>query len=146
MPAIGMPAQGKLRNSGDYDPWETVEQVIFSAEQADEYYFKEGCYILEMLNSSQDEALSVVRATVKAGVITRWHALDNTVERYVIVSGQGTVEVGDNPPAQVRPGDVVLIPAGVRQRIRNSADVDLVFLALCTPRFKTDNYRDLQEK
>jgi len=117
--------------------------VIFSTPPGNEYYFAEGCYILELLNTAQDEALSVARATVKPGTVTRWHALDGIVERYVVIAGTGRVEVGNDPPTEVYPGDVVLIPAGVRQRISNLADGDLVFLALCTPRFTLEKYQDL---
>jgi len=55
-------------------------------------------------------------------------------ERYVILSGEGLVEVGDLPPQRVRAGDVVVIPARCRQRIANLATTDLVFLAICSPR------------
>jgi mannose-6-phosphate isomerase-like protein (cupin superfamily) len=39
--------------------------------------------------------------------------------------------------------DVVSIPAGVRQRISNTGIDDLVFLAICTPRFVKENYVEL---
>jgi len=38
--------------------------------------------------------------------------------------------------------DVVLIPPGTRQRITNMGDGDLVFLALCTPRFRVEAYHE----
>jgi mannose-6-phosphate isomerase-like protein (cupin superfamily) len=38
-------------------------------------------------------------------------------------------------------GDVVRIPAGVPQRITNTTDGDLVFFAVCTPRFVPSAYR-----
>jgi mannose-6-phosphate isomerase-like protein (cupin superfamily) len=53
------------------------------------------------------------------------------------------MEVGNLPAQDVSPGDVVLIPPGCPQRITNSGDEDLVFLAVCTPRFLPDNYEDL---
>ena len=52
-------------------------------------------------------------------------------------------EVGELPPAEVGVGDVVIIPPGVRQRISNSGSGDLIFLAICSPRFAQRNYRDL---
>ena len=42
-------------------------------------------------------------------------------------------------------GDVVIIPAEVRQRISNVGAGDLVFLAICSPRFTTEVYVDLEE-
>ena len=54
------------------------------------------------------------------------------------------VDVGDDTSEQVASGDVVIIPAGVRQRIANNGNEDLVFLAICTPRFQAENYTDLE--
>jgi mannose-6-phosphate isomerase-like protein (cupin superfamily) len=46
-------------------------------------------------------------------------------------------------PTRVSDGDLVMIPAGCRQRIRNIGENELVFLALCTPRFLEASYRDM---
>jgi oxalate decarboxylase/phosphoglucose isomerase-like protein (cupin superfamily) len=40
---------------------------------------------------------------------------------------------------------VVLIPPGAAQRISNTGDDDLVFLAICTPRFVREAYRDVDD-
>jgi mannose-6-phosphate isomerase-like protein (cupin superfamily) len=53
------------------------------------------------------------------------------------------VEVGDLPPQEVGPGDVVIIPPDDRQRIANIGKSDLIFLCFCTPRFVPDAYEDL---
>src|SRR5918999_1388607 len=103
----------------------------------------ERCFILELSNTPDDPAVSIARARLTPGVTTRWHRVKGTAERYVILEGRGRVEVGDLPPQQVAPGDVVLIPPSCRQRIANIGDGDLVFLAICTPRFRSDAYEDL---
>jgi mannose-6-phosphate isomerase-like protein (cupin superfamily) len=54
------------------------------------------------------------------------------------------VEVGSAAPQEVGPGDVVVIPPGVPQRIANTGGADLVFLAICTPRFTPDAYEDIE--
>lgn len=118
--------------------------LVLRPDPDGEYYFREGCHIQEWSNSDADPELSIARARVAPGETTRWHCLADTVERYVILAGRGRVEVGDAPPESVSPGDVVIIPAGSRQRIGNSGVEDLVFLALCTPRFRGHNYRDLE--
>lgn len=110
-----------------------------------EYFFEEGCFISEWSNGPHDEALSVARARVRPGETTRWHALKETTERYVIVSGRGYVELGDGTATEVTSGDVVIIPADTAQRITACSEADLVFLALCTPRFRPANYRDLED-
>lgn len=113
-------------------------------EGGKEYFTPEQCYILEVSNSPDDEAASIARARVAPGVTTRWHRVRDTAERYVILEGRGRVEVGELPAQEVKPGDVVLIPPSVRQRIANSGKEDLVFLAICTPRFRNEAYEDLQ--
>lgn len=109
----------------------------------EEFYIDEGCHIVEVSNSPDDPALSIARARVAPGRTTRWHRLEGIAERYVIVSGRGLVEVGELAPCEVGAGDVVLIPAGIRQRITNIGTTDLVFFCLCTPRFDPAAYRDL---
>lgn len=111
---------------------------------AEEYWFEEGCWISEWWNTSGDPTLSIARARVPAGGATRWHRLKGTTERYAILSGRGRVEVGDAPPREVGPGDVVPIPAGAAQRIANCGTEELVFLAICTPRFARADYEDLE--
>jgi len=110
-----------------------------------EFDFREGCRILELSNADDDPEASVARATVAPGVTTRWHKLDRVTERYVLLEGRGRVEVGDDAPTDVGPGDVVVIPPDCRQRITNTGDGDLVFLAVCTPRFRPEIYVDLED-
>jgi mannose-6-phosphate isomerase-like protein (cupin superfamily) len=108
-----------------------------------EYHFEERCHINEWWNSARDEQVSVARARVEPGVTTRRHRLVDTTERYLILEGRGRVEVGDLPAETVGPGDVVIIPPGTAQRISNPGRSDLMFLAICTPRFTPEVYEDL---
>ena len=55
------------------------------------------------------------------------------------------MEVGDLEPQELNAGDVVLIPAMCRQRITNIGQEDLIFLAICTPRFSAAVYEDLED-
>ena len=109
-----------------------------------EYYFREGCHINELSNSPGDEAVSIARARVEPGSTTRWHRLSGIVERYVVLEGRGQVELGDLPAEPVGPGDVVLIPPGTPQRITSEGSQELVFLAICSPRFVPEAYEDLE--
>ena len=52
--------------------------------------------------------------------------------------------MGDLPSQEIEVGDVVIIPAMWRQRIKNLGQDDLVFLAICSPRFTEDAYEDLE--
>ncbi|MEM1412390.1 MAG: cupin domain-containing protein [Pseudomonadota bacterium] len=119
-----------------------MNHPIYPLKEEDEYFFDEGCHILEVLNTPGDPDVSIVRSRVEPGVTTRWHRLRGTAERYLIQAGIGDAYVGDGPSHRVAAGDVVLIPADVRQRIHNPGDSDLVFMAICSPRFTRDAYVD----
>jgi mannose-6-phosphate isomerase-like protein (cupin superfamily) len=121
----------------------TLTDFIRRLDESAEYFFKEGCHIIEVSNSEQDPELSVARARLEPGKTTAWHRLSHCTERYVIIAGSGMVEVGEAKPQHVTPGDVVIIPPGTRQRIHNGNSSDLLFLALCTPRFKSEYYEEL---
>jgi glycosyltransferase involved in cell wall biosynthesis len=129
--------------SGPAYPAMAAGCVVHSGAKA-EYYFREGCHITEWWNDPQDSEVSIARARVEPGMTTRWHRLQGVLERYVVLSGRGRVEVGELAPETVVAGDVVVILPGVRQRIANIGDDDLVFLAVCTPRFVADAYEDLE--
>jgi mannose-6-phosphate isomerase-like protein (cupin superfamily) len=110
----------------------------------DEFNTREKCYITELSNTSDDPDVSIAQARVAPGITTRWHRLYKTAERYYIISGRGKVEVGTQLSREVNPGDIVLIPPMCRQRITNIGSVDLVFLAICTPRFSNEVYEDVE--
>lgn len=115
---------------------------ISKASGQEEYFFEEGCFITESWNSLEDEACSIARARVPISGRTRTHWLEGIEERYLIIEGEGTVFLGENQGQAVGPGDVVVIPAGCRQSITNTGTQDLVFYAICTPRFRADAYHD----
>ena len=117
---------------------------ILRAHPDVEVLTEERCHILELSNSEDDPELSIARARVEPGVTTRWHRVVDTLERYVILDGAGRMEVGDLPQQEVQAGDVVLIPPSVRQRITNVGTSDLVFLAICVPRFRREAYEDAE--
>jgi len=122
-----------------------MKEAVKKQTLGNEVYTPEKCYITELSNTPDDPDASIARARVEPGVTTRWHRLKETSERYYIVKGRGLVEVGTLPPQEVNAGDVVLIPPMCRQRITNIGPEDLVFLAICTPRFSNDVYEDIKD-
>ena len=108
-----------------------------------EFHTEERCHIRELSNIAHDPAVSIAEARVEPGVVTRWHRLAGITERYVILRGEGRMEAGSLPPRVVGPGDVVIIPPGCPQRIANTGDMDLLFLAICSPRFVPEAYEDI---
>ena len=121
-----------------------MKPEIKKCDLSREYYFDEGCYITELSNTSDDDDVSIAQARLETGKTTKWHSLSGTTERYVILQGVGRVEVGKLEPQQVGIGDVVIIPAEERQRITNIGEEDLIFLAVCSPRFEESNYIALE--
>ncbi|HEY5733796.1 MAG TPA: cupin domain-containing protein [Gammaproteobacteria bacterium] len=124
-------------------------EVIMRAEvrkhdAAVEFTTPERCHITEVANDAGDELVSIARARVEPDVTTAWHRLKGVSERYIIVSGEGRVEIGELQPVDVCAGDVVRIPADVAQRISNTGNDDLVFYAVCSPPFEAGCYVSLE--
>ena len=106
-----------------------------------EFETAERCFITEIANDLNDTAISIARARVAPGMTTQRHQLRDVSERYIITSGQGRVEVGELPPTDVDAGDVVQIPPNTPQRITNTGTADLIFFAVCSPRFTPECYQ-----
>ena len=124
----------------------TLEQAqLRRAAQAEERMTAERCAIAELSNGEFDPEVSIARARVAAGATTRWHRLIGIRERYVVLEGRGRVEVGDLGAQDILPGDVVLIPDDCRQRVTALGDTDLLFLAICSPRFRWEAYEDIDD-
>jgi oxalate decarboxylase/phosphoglucose isomerase-like protein (cupin superfamily) len=123
-----------------------INPIIINNDESDEYFFEEGCYILELSNSDKDPNISIARARLKPNTQTKLHKLNKTIERYIILQGEGEVILGNSPTnsltQQVSPNDVVIIPENHPQAISNIGDTDLIFLAICTPRFSEKNYSE----
>lgn len=110
-----------------------------------EFHTPEGCYIVEIHTGRSDKSCSIARARVRPGVRTKLHVLEGIEERYIILEGEGSVEIEEGPATPVRPHDVALIPAGQSQRITNTGTRDLIFLCVCTPPFDQSKYVNLEE-
>jgi mannose-6-phosphate isomerase-like protein (cupin superfamily) len=120
-----------------------MKPLIKKINKESEFYTEEKCFVNELSNTSDDKDISIARCRVLKGVTTNWHRLQNTTERYVILEGNGIVEIGNIPKQNVSAGDVVVIPPMCRQRITNNGNADLIFLAICSPRFVQQNYTEI---
>ena len=121
-----------------------MQQYLYTYDDDTTFSTDERCDINELFNTDNDETCSIARATVDVGLSTQLHAVKYTIERYVILQGQGEVEINHQPVRQVNHLDVVNIKAGQAQKITNTGTEPLVFLCICTPRFKPENYINLE--
>ena len=107
---------------------QAIKPKLARAGSLKEFFTEERCHILEISNSSSDEGLSIARARVEPGVTTALHRVIDTVERYIILSGSGRVEVEGLEPSDVGPYDVVIIPKGASHSVFNVHDGTTVWL------------------
>lgn len=120
-----------------------TESLIRSGKN-EEFPTRERVFITEILNDPNVPEVSLADARVAPGVTTELHCLD-VREYYLIRSGTGWMEVGGTERFAVGPGDSVIIPAGVSQRITNTGPADLRLQCLCQPRFTPEAYRPLDQ-
>lgn len=77
---------------------------------------------------------SLAHATLPPQAASRPHRL-MTSEVYYLLSGEGVMYIGEeNEP--VRGGDVVYIPPGATQWIKNTGKADLTFLCIVDPAWR----------
>jgi len=97
----------------------------------------ERCLVTENYSA---ENISIAQARVKPGITTLTHHLIGVNEIYLIMGGEGQVDVGDLPSTKVNSGDLIVIPAGCSQRISNIGKADLIFYCICTPKYTAECY------
>ncbi len=122
-----------------------MKSQIIKLNSLSEFYIDEGCHITESLSEPGEAGISVARARVEVGEKTELHRLKDVVERYLVVEGEGLVEIEGLEPEVITAGDMVVIPAGKTQRIKNSGKCDLVFLCICSPAFTPECYEALPD-
>ncbi len=116
-----------------------MQHKIVKANILNPYLTPERCYIAE---NYSDKDVSIAVAKVKPGVTTKAHHLKGIQEIYIITAGEGEVAFSGLEPTKVSVGDVIVIPAGASQKIKNTGNTDLVFYCVCTPRFMEAGYFD----
>jgi len=121
-----------------------MKDSVIKAGHDEEVWIRERCYIRELINHKSIPDFSLAQTRVKPGVVTELHKLQ-VKEWYVIMEGTGLVEIDGGPKTEVGPGDTVVIPAGVSQRMTNTGETDLLFQCICLPRFRPDCYEAVKD-
>lgn len=117
-------------------------KIHYSTPESEEYFLAEGCHILELCNTDEHSKLSIARARLEPNKETELHSLIDTAERYIIQQGHGLATI-DEQQFTVKVNDVLVIQAGISQKILNTGNEDLIFLVICTPRFQPECYQTL---
>jgi len=94
----------------------------------------------ELLHPAKDDVavqFSVAHATLRTGETSLPHRLC-TAELYYVLSGTGTMHINDEQ-CSVRQGQIVYIPPGARQWIRNTGTMDLTFLCIVEPAWRSED-------
>lgn len=120
-----------------------MSEAVFKAGTDEEIWTGERCYIRELINIESIPDFSLADSRIEPGVVTELHSL-SVREWHYISQGTGLMEVGGGPQIEVGPGDTVVIPAGVSQRITNCGEDDLLLQCVCMPRFTPDCYSSLE--
>lgn len=122
-----------------------MDPFHYTLNEEDEFFTGERCHIVELLNAKISPEQSIARARVEPGITTTWHLLRDTSEVYLILKGEGRLELNDGDEAfELKVGDTFRIPPTTAQRIKNTGDVDLIFLCICCPAFTEDIYELLE--
>jgi mannose-6-phosphate isomerase-like protein (cupin superfamily) len=113
---------------------------VRSRAQASPFTTKDGSTIRVLLDAEAGGAAnqSLAEASLEPGQVTERHYHARTEEIYVLLEGEGEMEVeGDR--SHVGPGDAILIPAGAWHQIRATGSGRLRFLCCCAPPYSHDD-------
>ena len=110
--------------------------TIVTRAQVAPYVTADGSTIRELLNAANSPLTtqSLAEATLIPGQKTARHFHARAQEIYYILSGCGTMFIGDQTRA-VQSGDAIAIPNGAPHCIENSGDRELRFLCCCAPAY-----------
>lgn len=114
-----------------------------SPDPAKAYLTRERCSINPLVGGGEPGEVSIALARVSPGVTTELHRLRGTDEQYLVLRGRGRMTVGERA-FEIAPGDVVLIPAGIAQRVEALGPADLEFYCVCSPQFRPECYEPLE--
>jgi mannose-6-phosphate isomerase-like protein (cupin superfamily) len=113
---------------------------VVRGEQREPYVTRDGSAVREIAGPAPGNAAnqSLAEATVPAGRETVEHYHPASEEIYRILSGSGRMRLRDEE-VEVRAGDCVVIPPGVRHKLWADEGVPLVVLCCSSPPYSHDD-------
>jgi mannose-6-phosphate isomerase-like protein (cupin superfamily) len=112
---------------------------VGSRERAEAFTTLDGSTIRVLLDAAGAGAAnqSLAEAELAAGQATQRHYHARAEEIYVLLEGDGEMEV-DGERARVTPGDAILIPAGAWHQI-SAGENGVRFLCCCAPPYSDED-------
>ena len=112
---------------------------VRSREQAEPFTTKDGSTIRVLLDARLGGAVnqSLAEASLEPGQATQRHYHARSEELYVLLEGEGDMEV-DGERSRVGPGEAILIPPGAWHEIR-AGEAPLRFLCCCAPSYSDED-------
>ena len=100
------------------------------------YVTRDGSQIRELMHPKVhgNRAQSLAEARVAPGARTALHRHHRTEELYHVLSGEGTMTLGERR-FPIAAGDTVLIPPGTAHCVSASEGAELRFLCCCAPAY-----------
>ena len=113
---------------------------IRNIDEVPAFATKDGSEIRELLahRNSSIRNQSLAEARVAPGQTTTPHYHSRTEEIYYILSGEGSMRIGDEIRL-VGPGDAIAIPPGMTHQITNNGGETLKFLCCCAPGYEHED-------
>jgi mannose-6-phosphate isomerase-like protein (cupin superfamily) len=113
---------------------------VRSRDVVEPFTTKDGSTIRVLLDAALGGAVtqSLAEAWLEPGQATERHYHTSTEEIYVVLDGEGEMEV-DGDRQRVGPGDAILIPPGAWHEIRADSAAPLRFLCCCAPPYSDDD-------
>ncbi len=114
--------------------------LVKKLEHCEEFIAGDGTRLREILHPNKDDVdfrYSLAHAIVNVGDTSQAHKL-TTSEIYYILDGQGEMYIDDEKKS-VGVGDAIVIPPHAKQYIKNTGDVDLVFLCIVDPAWREED-------
>ena len=118
--------------------------IIKDLKDCDEFIAGDNTILRELLHPDKADLqlrYSLAHARVKPGLTSFSHQL-RTSEVYYILKGEGLMFIGEESE-MVYPGQAVYIPPNQTQCIRNTGDIDLVFLCIVDPAWRVEDEKVL---
>ncbi len=113
---------------------------VINLDDTEAFTTKDGSEIRELLaeRNSCIRNQSLAEARVHPGATTAAHYHPKTEEIYYILTGAGSMRIGEEL-REVSPGDAIAIPPGATHQITNTGSEVLKFLCCCAPGYEHDD-------